>query len=856
MTPTAPAADLERRKQVRLRLRRDLVIEAQKYEGRTFFVLKDPVSLRYYRLKENEHYLLQFLNGSDTLEDAQKAYEARYRPERLKLEDLEAFAQQLLTAGLAQNESPRAGQMLFERRAKRRRSEWLQTLTNILYIKIPIFDPDRVLTWMLRYVGFVFSMWFFVLSVGLMLSAVFLVTTHFDTFRAKLPNYHEFFSFKTVVYLWGALAVVKVIHEFGHGLSCKKFGGEVHEMGALFLCFSPALYCNVSDAWTLPNKWHRIVISFAGIYVELLIAAISTFVWWNTPTQPFLHNLSLSLMVVCSVSTVVFNANPLMRYDGYYVLSDWLEIPNLRERSNRYLANLALEFCLGVEVQPEPYMALWRRVLFVLYAIVSYVYRWVVTFVILYFMYNFLRPYKLEVISTMLAAAAAGSMAGWPLYRLGKNIHRRGRLPDMKRWRVVLSGSILVGLLLFVLLVPVPISRVRGVGLVQVVPEAQSKVYVRHPGTLERLRVRDGQEVKKGDVLAEFSNRDLEVELDMARTERDNAQRQVEELLRQRENALEAAEKDRLNLERAKTEGERDKAAVKVNNLLKTKAEELILYAPRDGVVSGAPRVEEVGKYFERDPNAPFCSVIEPRRLRVCLPVETVEFNQIKENVEQDSRAARTTRRRLQGRLGVHYEGRPLGEVLDDLGRRAPGGALAIVHDEKLSEALLREPVTYRADGQRLATVLDRVLERHGLGYVVLSEPGERDGALLIREGRERGYPEGGRQQGDLAVTIRVQGRDSHTWQGRLQRLPESQAKTIPLALSNRGGGPVAVNAGGDPKNPTPQAQHFLVYIDILDPDDAISPGALAQVKVHCRPETCGRWLWRKINSLFDLGLI
>ena len=126
----------------------------------------------------------------------------------------------------------------------------------------------------------------------------------------------------------------------------------------------------------------------AGIYVELVIAAIATFVWWNTPTQPFINNLALSLMVVCSVSTVVFNANPLMRYDGYYVLADWLEIPNLRERSNRFLSNLVLEHCLGIEVQPEPYMDLWRRILFVVYAIVSYIYKWVVTFGILWFLYN------------------------------------------------------------------------------------------------------------------------------------------------------------------------------------------------------------------------------------------------------------------------------------------------------------------------------------------------------------------------------------------------------------------------------------------------------------------------------------
>src|SRR5262249_12722130 len=228
---------------------------------------------------------------------------------------------------------------------------------------------DRLMTWMLPYTRWIFTFGNALASLILIGAALMLVATHFQTFRDKLPGYQEFFSFKTVGYLWLALGVVKVIHEFGHGLSCKVFGGEVHEMGALLLCLSPCLYCNVSDAWTMPSKWHRIIISFAGIYVELIIAAIATFVWWNSASHPFVYNLSLSLMIVCSVSTVVFNANPLMRYDGYYVLADWLEIPNLRERSNRFLTNAFLEHCLGVEVLPEPYMALGRKVLFVSYAV-------------------------------------------------------------------------------------------------------------------------------------------------------------------------------------------------------------------------------------------------------------------------------------------------------------------------------------------------------------------------------------------------------------------------------------------------------------------------------------------------------
>src|SRR4051812_44732742 len=188
----AGAADLERRKSLKIRLRADLNVEHQLYEGRSFFVVKDPVGLRYYRLKDNEHFLLQFLDGRHTLEEAQKAYEKEYRPERLKLEDLEGFAQQLLTAGLALSDSPRAGKQLFERRGKRIRREWMQTLSNILYIKIPIFDPERILKWQLGYVGWIFSLWFFTLSVAFMAGAILLVATHFDVFRAKLPSYQEF----------------------------------------------------------------------------------------------------------------------------------------------------------------------------------------------------------------------------------------------------------------------------------------------------------------------------------------------------------------------------------------------------------------------------------------------------------------------------------------------------------------------------------------------------------------------------------------------------------------------------------------------------------------------------------------
>lgn len=757
----AVSSDLERRKQIKIRLRKDLSIESQLYEGRKFFVVKDPVSLRYYRLKEHEHFLLEFMDGKRTLQDAQKAYEDRFRPDRLRLEDLEAFAQQLLTAGLAQNEAPKSGKQLFERHVKKKRTELFQAFTNILYIKVPVFDPDNVLKHMLKYFSWIFTLGWFFISLCIMGAAVLLVASHFDTFRNKLPNYYEFFfSFKTLIYLWLALGIVKVIHEFGHGLSCKKFGGEVHEMGMLFLCFSPALYANVSDAWTLPNKWHRIIISAAGIYVELIIASIATFIWWNTPNDPFINNLSLCIMIVCSVSTVVFNANPLMRYDGYYALADWLEIPNLRERANRFIKNLALEYCFGIEVPPEPYMASTRKTLFISYAVFSYLYRWVVTFTILYFMYSFLKPYKLEVISAALTLASICSMVGWPVYRFGKNLFRRGRLPDMNRARTTMTAIIAAVLVVVFFTVPLPVNRLRGYGLVVPRPETTDKLFVTVPGFLQNIKVRPGQEVFKGDELAIFSNHELETKLSAAKTELEASDKYHRVLLVLKDRTYDRAERDRIEMEINKSVKTGDMARIESDTLVKLKKDKLAILASRDGIIGHAPKAEDIGKLFLDDPNAPLVSIYEPKILSVCLPLVPSEFNQLRQNL-----------------------------------------------------------------------------------YNAQSLKGKNDQAGSSWE------PE---------IFIRVQGRDSKVWKGRIRQesLPSSEAKEIPMALSNKAGGPIPVKATDVPNQLIPQTQQFLVYIDVVDADATIFPGCMAQAKIYLQPETCAQWIWRIISDLFDIGLV
>jgi putative peptide zinc metalloprotease protein len=489
---------------------------------------------------------------------------------------------------------------------------------------------------MYGYLWWIFTWTFFFASVGLMLAAILHVTVHFQTFYDKLPAYHEFFAYRTVLYLWLSLGVVKIIHEFGHGLSCKAFGGECHEMGVLLMCLSPALYANVTDAWTVADKWKRIVISFAGIYVELVIASIATFVWWYTPHLPVTNNVALCVMTLCSVSTVMFNANPLMRFDGYYMMADWLEIPNLRDRANRYITNLFQEICLGIETPPEAYMAPSRKVLFVAYAIASYVYRWVVTFSIIWFMSDFLGP-QLKVISQMIAAMSLVSMFIWPAYRMIKNVRQRGRLPDMKPKRVYATLTGVALLLVGVFTVPLPISRVLDTGLVAPDPDHAEPVGLVDSGVLVAVPAKEGHTVRRGEVLARFDGRELREQLAAVASKRGEAQETAAFLGRQLdgERNLGSADREQIELQwkvaTADAERYREEAEMLGERLRVLET----LTAPRAGVVMGLPKPSETGKLFDRNyvQNKPVCTVADPGKLIVKMPVSAVDYRLLKDDL-------------------------------------------------------------------------------------------------------------------------------------------------------------------------------------------------------------------------------
>ena len=497
-------------RRIPIRKRPDLTARRQHYLGRTYWVVKEPVGLNYYRFQEEEFAILNMLDGDTSLDDIKERFEADFPPQKITLEELQQFLGMLHRSGLVIASVPGQGHQLCKRRGERRRKEMLGTLANLLCIRFKGFDPERVLNWLYPWVSWIYSRWAVTSCVLLALSALTLVTVQFDVFRSRLPEFHQFFNFYNGLWLMIVLGITKVLHEFGHGLTCKHFGGECHEMGVMFLVLTPCLYCNVSDSWMLPNKWHRAAIGAAGIYVELVLASVCTFLWWYSQPDLLLNQVCLNTMFICSVSTVVFNANPLLRYDGYYILADLMEIPNLRQKATMILSRKASEWFLGMENQEDPFLPQRNQVFFVVYSVAAAFYRWFVLASILFFLYRLFKPQGLEVIGEAFVAASLGGLVGVPIYKVGKFFYVPGRLDKVKKPRMFASLAGLTAIIAAVMFIPLP-HRV--VCTLEVQARDAESVYVDVPGVLEKLYVQPGQQVKKGDALAQLRSVDVDLEV-------------------------------------------------------------------------------------------------------------------------------------------------------------------------------------------------------------------------------------------------------------------------------------------------------------------------------------------------------
>jgi multidrug efflux pump subunit AcrA (membrane-fusion protein) len=329
--------------------RPDLVIRPLGDQGP--FVVKDPGSGAYYYLGPEEHFLLTQLDGQRGPESIRAAFAERFG-QALSDEDLQEFLRMAQEQKLLQSD----GQAEQESRSRQDDPRDPASLDDrapfglrLLCWRKSFFDPDRFFTWLAPQIRWFWTPPFLIFSAGcIALAALLLWTNRQGLLHSVLASLRP----ETAILAWLMLLLVTLCHEFAHGLTCKHYGGEVHEVGFLLIFFMPCFYCNVSDAWLFKEKSRRLWVTFAGGYFELFLWALAVFAWRITTPDCLVNYLAFIVMTACGVQTL-FNFNPLLKLDGYYLLSDWLEVHNLQQRAGRYVKS-RLRWLLWGAARPEP----------------------------------------------------------------------------------------------------------------------------------------------------------------------------------------------------------------------------------------------------------------------------------------------------------------------------------------------------------------------------------------------------------------------------------------------------------------------------------------------------------------------
>lgn len=566
-----------------VKCRPDLAAERQVALGQTYWILKDPIGQRYFRFQEEEYALLQMFDGRHSLDEIKKEFEKEFPPQKITVDELQHLLGQFHQSGLIIASTPHQGSELLKRSKKRKQKELTQKFTNVLAIKFKGIDPDPMFTFFYRFIRWVFHPFTLCCALALWIAALTLILVQFDTFYAKLPNFYTFFSPVNIVCLGILLACTKVMHEFGHGLTAKHFKGECHELGIMILVLNPCLYVNVSDSWLLPNKWHRIGIGAAGICVEFTLASICTFIWWFSEPG-LLHYLCLNVMFISSVSTLLFNINPLLRFDGYFMLADFLEIPNLRQKATKLFNQKCQEWLLGMEPQEDPFLPQKNQIRFALFSVAAWCYRWVVMASILFFIYTLFKQYELKIIGQAIAAMSLFTLFVMPIYKVVKFFWVPGRIYKVKKIRFYLSFSVFIGILASLCLYPLPYTVIAP-AMIELRTVTSQQVYVpdlKWGSLLREIHVEPGQYVQAGEVLAVLENPMLHMEL----AEAEGKYRELKQELASLHQSLHH------NPAVAFRIGPQEQSLVMAEELLLNKkrdVESLILRAPLSGIIVSPP---------------------------------------------------------------------------------------------------------------------------------------------------------------------------------------------------------------------------------------------------------------------------
>ncbi|MCC6579219.1 MAG: PqqD family peptide modification chaperone [Phycisphaeraceae bacterium] len=479
-------------------LRPHVQITRQLFRGDPWHVVHDPISNNFFRLNPVAYHFVGLLDGKRAVDDAWQLTTQRYADAAPTQNEVISLLGQLNQSNLLRVDLPADAQQLLQRSRQRRIKHWTGQAMSILFLRIPIFNPNRILTWTLPLVRPLVS------PLGLGLWVIWMA---YCLYRF-LPELGVFFNSADSVLApsnWGWMALlftlIKAWHEFGHGIVCKRLGGVVPEFGVMMLVLFPAPYVDATASWSFTDKWKRLIVAAAGMIFELPVAGAAALVWIHeTHNNPgsLTQQLAYNAVFLASITTILFNANPLLRFDGYYMLSDLLEVPNLYDRSSKHLKWLVQRWAFGMEnAQPVSTLPGEQGILLA-YGIGSQIYRVLVLTGIILFIAG-----KLLALGVLMAV---WSLIAWLVVPVAKFFHWLATSPQLhekrRRAMLVTAGFIVIvggGLGVW----PVPEHR-RAEGIVE--SAKAGEVVMQSDGFVTKVLVDAGQHVEQGQALIEAEN--------------------------------------------------------------------------------------------------------------------------------------------------------------------------------------------------------------------------------------------------------------------------------------------------------------------------------------------------------------
>jgi putative peptide zinc metalloprotease protein len=558
------------------RLRSHARLHRHRYRGEVWYLLQDPVSNRVHRFTPGARLIIAAMDGKRTVADLWELANDRLGEEAPTQDEVINLLGQLHAADLLQSDVTPDATEAFDRGQREERALRRRSFMNPMAVRIPLWDPDAFLERVDPFIRILWSRWGALAWLTVVLPALILLPPHWSELTSNFTD--RVLAANNLLLLWLVFPLIKALHEFGHATATKAGGGEVHDMGIILLVLIPVPYVEASAATTFKSKYERATVGAAGMLVELFVAALAFYLWLLI--EPGAGRAILfNIMVVAGVSTLVFNGNPLLRYDAYYILADLIEMPNLAKRALGYWEYVAKRHLFGMDDADEPHASRSERAWLLFYGVASAIYRIMVTVAIAIFIAG-----EFFVIGVVLAIWAVTAMAVVPLIKGIQQIVDTASVRKYRRRVISVTAATAAALVLLLFVIPMPF-RSNAEGVIWLSEDAMVRAGAN--GFVSRLLVPPGTRVARGEALIESNDSALDAQLRLGEA---------------RVAELEASYAAQFIVDRAKAsiireQLESEKAALQ---RIRERVGALIARAATDGVFSAPQASDMPGRFYRK----------------------------------------------------------------------------------------------------------------------------------------------------------------------------------------------------------------------------------------------------------------